>query len=108
MSLRSTIVATAALLLSTAVKAHEHHNDKIEEGQAISADPIDLILWTHILIQSLAWGVIFPTGMVLGVCHDLIQRASLSDNTPDNTIEMARPRADGRLPPRSRWILPRT
>lgn len=29
-----------ALLLNTAVKAHEHHDDKIEEGQVISADPI--------------------------------------------------------------------
>ena len=27
----------------------------------------DTILWVHILIQTLAWGVLFPTGMVLGV-----------------------------------------
>lgn len=47
--------------------AHEHHMDKIEEGQAVSADPIDTILWVHILIQTLAWGVLFPTGMVLGI-----------------------------------------
>ncbi|KAF2823799.1 hypothetical protein CC86DRAFT_457436 [Ophiobolus disseminans] len=67
MLFRTTTVTAAALLLSTAVKAHEHHSDKIEEGQAISADPIDSILWTHILIQSLAWGIIFPTGMVLGI-----------------------------------------
>lgn len=57
----------AALLLSTAVTAHEHHVNKIEEGHAISEDSIDSILWTHILVQSLAWGIIFPTGMVLGV-----------------------------------------
>jgi hypothetical protein len=63
----TTAVAAAALLLNTAVKAHEHHNDRIEEGHAVSADPIDSILWTHILIQSFAWGIIFPTGMVLGV-----------------------------------------
>lgn len=61
-----TFAVAAALLLSTVVTAHDHHND-IEEGHAISADPIDSILWIHILIQSLAWGVIFPTGMVLGV-----------------------------------------
>lgn len=59
--------AAVALLLSTAVTAHDHHNDKIEEGHAISADPIDSILWIHILIQSMAWGIIFPLGMVLGV-----------------------------------------
>lgn len=57
----------AALLFSTAVTAHEHQMNKIEEGNAISDDPIDSILWTHILVQSLAWGIIFPTGMVLGV-----------------------------------------
>jgi len=27
----------------------------------------DSILWVHILLQMLAFGVIFPTGMVLGV-----------------------------------------
>lgn len=56
-----------ATLLSTTVLAHEHHEDKIEDGQAISAEPLDSILWIHILIQSLAWGIIFPVGMVLGV-----------------------------------------
>lgn len=29
----------------------------------------DTILWIHILIQILAWGIIFPTGMVLGIVH---------------------------------------
>lgn len=58
---------TAALLFSTAVTAHEHHVNKIAQGEAISEDPIDSILWTHILLQGLAWGLIFPTGMVLGV-----------------------------------------
>jgi hypothetical protein len=67
MGLPARAVATAALLLSTVVTAHDHHTDNIEEGQAISVDPIDSILWTHILIQTMAWGIIFPTGMVLGV-----------------------------------------
>jgi hypothetical protein len=57
----------AALLFSTAVTAHEHHVNKIAEGEVISQDPIDSILWTHILVQGFAWGIIFPTGMVLGV-----------------------------------------
>jgi hypothetical protein len=65
---RGTVAAAfAALLLSTTATAHEHHMNKIEEGHAISDDPIDSILWIHILVQSLAWGIIFPTGMVLGV-----------------------------------------
>ncbi len=57
----------AVLLLSTTVKAHENHVNKIQQGEAISEDPIDSILWIHILVQGLAWGIIFPTGMVLGV-----------------------------------------
>ncbi|KAF1915499.1 hypothetical protein BDU57DRAFT_596003 [Ampelomyces quisqualis] len=61
------VAAAAALLLSSAVTAHDHHSDKIEEGHAVSADPIDSTLWVHILIQSMAWGIIFPTGMVLGI-----------------------------------------
>lgn len=57
----------AALLCSTAVTAHEHHVNKIAEGEVISQDPIDSMLWTHILVQGFAWGIIFPTGMVLGI-----------------------------------------
>ena len=73
------------VLLAGQTAAHEHHEDKIPEGSVISSDPIvrisllrrkdadkltflqDSILWVHIIIQALAWGVIFPTGMVLGV-----------------------------------------
>jgi len=57
-----------SLLLRT-VHGHEHHNDMIPEGDGVSADPIDSILWTHILLQTFAWGVLMPTGMVLGVWH---------------------------------------
>lgn len=60
--------ALVAFLCTVAVTAHEHHMNKIETGHAISDDPIDSVLWIHILVQSLAWGIIFPTGMVLGVC----------------------------------------
>ncbi|KAF2093951.1 integral membrane protein-like protein [Rhizodiscina lignyota] len=54
-------------MLVMRVAGHEHHMDNIEEGQYVSNDPIDSVLWAHILIQMLAWGVIFPTGMVLGI-----------------------------------------
>ncbi|KAG8532087.1 uncharacterized protein KY384_003724 [Bacidia gigantensis] len=66
--LRLTVLA----ILSTLVKfayTHEHHEDAIPEGQAVSPEPIDSILWAHILIQILAFGIIFPTGMVLGIVH---------------------------------------
>ncbi|KAL9587759.1 MAG: hypothetical protein Q9212_000051 [Teloschistes hypoglaucus] len=47
--------------------SHEHHDDKIPEGEAISPDPIDTTLWIHIIVQIVAFGLIFPTGMVLGI-----------------------------------------
>ncbi|KAI9807273.1 MAG: hypothetical protein M1833_000016 [Piccolia ochrophora] len=76
-----------ALIISCLVErsqAHEHHTDEIPEGQAVSAEPLvslswirsritwlivrkDTILWIHILIQILAFGIIFPSGMVLGI-----------------------------------------
>ncbi|KAL8909600.1 MAG: hypothetical protein Q9207_000098 [Kuettlingeria erythrocarpa] len=76
--------STASLALFSEVTAHEHHDDKVPEGEGVSPDPIvglppygvrhswlthsqDSTLWIHILIQILAFGLIFPTGMVLGV-----------------------------------------
>ncbi|KAL8739323.1 MAG: hypothetical protein Q9181_000054 [Wetmoreana brouardii] len=59
--------ATAAFILVQRVAAHEHHDDKIPEGESVSPDPIDTTLWIHILIQILAFGLVFPTGMVLGI-----------------------------------------
>ena len=58
--------AIATALFAATVHAHGGH-DKIPEGQVVSPDPIDNTLWAHILIQCLAWGIIFPTGMVLGL-----------------------------------------
>lgn len=86
----SSPILISALFYSLAARviAHEHHEDEIPEGEAISADPIvalspplliklnllvaltttkDTILWVHIGIQILSFGLIFPTGMVLGV-----------------------------------------
>lgn len=60
-----TTAALCALFLRSAL-AHGGH-DKIPEGHAVSPDPIDSTLWTHILVQCLAWGIIMPTGMVLGL-----------------------------------------
>ncbi|KAI9714739.1 MAG: hypothetical protein M1820_000028 [Bogoriella megaspora] len=58
-------LATAFLI--ALARAHEHHDDKIPEGEGVSPDPVDSILWAHILIQIFAWGILFPTGMVLGI-----------------------------------------
>ncbi|KAK2778687.1 hypothetical protein FQN53_001715 [Emmonsiellopsis sp. PD_33] len=46
--------------------AHGDHS-KLPEGQAISGDPIDAVLWIHMILMTVAFGLIFPTGMVLGI-----------------------------------------
>lgn len=50
--------------LALSASAHEHH-DELTDEQAHA--PIDAILWLHICVQALVWGVLFPTGMVLGL-----------------------------------------
>ena len=62
----ATLALVAAALFTTSTLAHGGH-EAIPEGEVISPEPIDSTLWIHILVQSLAWGVIFPTGMVLGL-----------------------------------------
>lgn len=47
------------------VLAHEHHGADLSEEQLHA--PVDAILWIHIALQAIAWGVIFPIGMVLGL-----------------------------------------
>lgn len=54
------------LLLVNAVRGHGDHK-KLPEGQAISVDPIDATLWIHIILMTVSFGLIFPTGMVLGI-----------------------------------------
>jgi hypothetical protein len=67
--------ALAAVLFSATAAAHEHMGvSKIAAADGAEEEPIDSILWTHILVQTLAWGIIFPTGMVLGVCPCLQRR----------------------------------
>ncbi|KAI1138476.1 hypothetical protein F5Y05DRAFT_384197 [Hypoxylon sp. FL0543] len=63
-SLPTLLLALAALPMAS---AHDHSSTHIEEGQAISVEPIDTTLWVHIFVQMFAWGVIFPLGMVLGI-----------------------------------------
>ncbi|KAG5925430.1 hypothetical protein E4U42_004307 [Claviceps africana] len=54
--------------LAKMANGHEHHGDsKIPEGQTISLEPLDTILWIHIVVNMFAYGVIFPIGMVLGM-----------------------------------------
>ncbi|KAK1761965.1 protein YTP1 [Phialemonium atrogriseum] len=60
------VVIVAAAFLPVAL-AHDHGTENIEEGATVSADPIDATLWAHIFIQALAFGILYPIGMVLGM-----------------------------------------
>ncbi|KAL2418071.1 Protein YTP1 [Exophiala dermatitidis] len=60
-------LSPTVLLLTTEASAHGGHTDKIPEGEAVSPDPLDSRLWTHILLMILSFGMIFPFGMVLGI-----------------------------------------
>lgn len=64
----STATTAALLLLSLPMAdAHDHAVDGIPDDAATSPDPIDSTLWAHIFVMMLAFGVLFPLGMVLGV-----------------------------------------
>ena len=65
--MRTASLPIALLWLAGQSFAHEHHTDEIPEGEGVSAEPIDTTLWIHILMQIAAFGVVFPTGMVLGI-----------------------------------------
>lgn len=47
--------------------AHEHEVVSIPDDAATSPEPLDSTLWAHIFINMLAFGVMYPIGMVLGM-----------------------------------------
>ncbi|KAH0836825.1 hypothetical protein J3R83DRAFT_8596 [Lanmaoa asiatica] len=49
---------------SIPVHAHAHHDDVSEEQLHA---PLDAILYLHMGLQALVWGVLFPIGMVFGL-----------------------------------------
>ncbi|KAG7445160.1 uncharacterized protein BT62DRAFT_898562 [Guyanagaster necrorhizus] len=51
-------------LASCLVHAHSHHDQLTDEEKSA---PVDAILWIHIVLQALVWGLLFPAGMVLGI-----------------------------------------
>lgn len=68
----SAITATAATAVLAAAfipmaSGHDHHEDQIPEGATISVEPLDTTLWLHIFLQTFVFGILFPTGMVLGI-----------------------------------------
>lgn len=67
MSDRKHFLLVALCALFVVVNAHDHPGENIPPGESVSPDPIDSILWVHIAIMMCCFGVIFPTGMVLGM-----------------------------------------
>lgn len=63
----SAAAALFLLALLPMADAHDHAVDGIPDGATTSPDPIDSTLWAHIFVMMLAFGVLFPLGMVLGV-----------------------------------------
>lgn len=61
--IRSLVLASWA---TATVLAHKHHNEEADGAENI-AKPIDAILYFHIAIQIVAWGFVFPVGMVFGM-----------------------------------------
>ncbi|KAK0720294.1 hypothetical protein B0H67DRAFT_484990 [Lasiosphaeris hirsuta] len=59
-------IALAAAFIPMAY-GHEHGEENIPDGMTVSVDPIDATLWAHIFVQMLAFGILFPVGMVLGI-----------------------------------------
>ncbi len=51
-------------LASCLVYAHSHHDNLTDEQKNA---PVDAILWIHMSLQALVWGLLFPAGMVLGI-----------------------------------------
>ncbi|RFU24457.1 hypothetical protein B7463_g11873, partial [Scytalidium lignicola] len=73
MAVKSHIAPAIAAVLLLSVRgaaAHGQHTNNLPEGQYMSEDPIDSILWTHILLMMLSFGIIFPAGMVLGIVRN--------------------------------------
>ena len=68
----------------------------------------DATLWIHIVIQILSFGLVFPTGMVLGVCYLIAQMFRLrAENSIDCSLTMACSPTKPRCYPRYCWLLSR-
>ena len=84
-------------LLTSPASAHEHHDEDLPPGQVVTFDPVDSILWTHIFFMGLAFGVLFPTGMVTPPPFETVP-----DDSGSGVVEIAM--ACTRTGP---WVCPR-
>ncbi|RKF71219.1 Protein YTP1 [Golovinomyces cichoracearum] len=61
------ILIASFLVSARLVVAHGHDLTKIVAGESMTVDPIDSMLKLHIILMMISFGIIFPTGMVLGL-----------------------------------------
>ncbi|KAJ3155828.1 hypothetical protein HDU89_005386 [Geranomyces variabilis] len=64
------LVLLPLLLSATPVAAHEHSDSVAPPASAqdlLNAEPIDSVLSLHIIVQLVAWGLLYPLGMVFGL-----------------------------------------
>lgn len=47
--------------------AHEHVTSNVQQGAVISDAPIDRKLWLHIAVMLIAFGILFPMGVIFGL-----------------------------------------
>lgn len=50
--------------------ARHEHAAHLPEGEHTTQDPIDGILWAHILIMGFTFGIVYPVGMILGLTRN--------------------------------------
>lgn len=54
---------------ATSLLPRHGNHEGMPEGQLVTGDPIDGILWAHIFIMGAAFGVVFPIGIVAGLAR---------------------------------------
>lgn len=62
--LQHILIVLLLCLVVTPTLAHEHDEDISDED---ANAPVDAILWIHMFLQAVVWGLLFPIGMVLGL-----------------------------------------
>ncbi|KAK9480506.1 hypothetical protein V1514DRAFT_361865 [Lipomyces japonicus] len=64
---RQFFLSACFFVLFAVAKAHDHDDSEIPEGEYITVEPLDSVLWAHIFMMMLAFGFFFPVGMILGL-----------------------------------------
>lgn len=63
-------MSTSHLSELYSLAARHDHDMPMPSGEHTTGEPIDGILWAHILIMVLSYGIIFPVGLVLGLTRN--------------------------------------